>query len=212
MSFDVIPDALGEKRTSYPMTAYVVAGTQAQQAFENKLLILKLMNMPRTKESIKQEQKEKIKAEKDGGDAADDDDDEESSESESESEDEGEAELAAVSIKQRACVNRVRSRVINDRTFTAAWSECGKVFIHDVTECLKKLDGVATADDFSEVTENNKPVYVFTGHLSEGYGIDWSPTVPGNLLTGDCKNRIHLWKRSNDAWNVDQRPFTVILH
>jgi len=29
----------------------------------------------------------------------------------------------------------------------------------------------------------------------------------GNLLTGDCKKNIHLWKPLDGSWVVDQRPF-----
>ena len=31
----------------------------------------------------------------------------------------------------------------------------------------------------------------------------------GNLLTGDCKKNIHLWKlMEGGAWHVDQRPYS----
>lgn len=36
LSFDVIQDNLGSNRDSYPMTAYMVAGTQASSAHLNK--------------------------------------------------------------------------------------------------------------------------------------------------------------------------------
>lgn len=36
LSFDIIPDNLGNDRTQFPMTAYLVAGTQASSAHLNK--------------------------------------------------------------------------------------------------------------------------------------------------------------------------------
>lgn len=45
--------------------------------------------------------------------------------------------------------------------------------------------------------------------MDEGYGMDWSPTQPGHLLTGDCKANIHFWKpREDGTWHVDQRPYS----
>lgn len=32
----------------------------------------------------------------------------------------------------------------------------------------------------------------------------------GNLITGDCKKNIHLWKmEEGGTWNVDQRPYAA---
>lgn len=36
LSFDVVPDQLGAKRDTYPMSCYIVAGTQAAKAHVNK--------------------------------------------------------------------------------------------------------------------------------------------------------------------------------
>lgn len=36
LSFDIIPDQLGAKRETYPMSCYIVAGTQAAKAHVNK--------------------------------------------------------------------------------------------------------------------------------------------------------------------------------
>lgn len=40
--------------------------------------------------------------------------------------------------------------------------------------------------------------------------MNWSPTTPGVLATGDCKRNIHLWKPGDSGtWHVDQRPFSA---
>ncbi|KAJ0499957.1 putative transcription factor WD40-like family [Helianthus annuus] len=55
---------------------------------------------------------------------------------------------------------------------------------------------------------NQPPLVKFTGHKDEGYAIDWSPLVPGRLVSGDCKNCIHLWEPASEStWNVDSKPF-----
>lgn len=36
LSFDIIPDSLGNNREAFPMTSYIVAGTQAAKAHVNK--------------------------------------------------------------------------------------------------------------------------------------------------------------------------------
>lgn len=36
LSFDILPDSLGANRETFPMTSYIVAGTQAAKAHVNK--------------------------------------------------------------------------------------------------------------------------------------------------------------------------------
>ncbi|XP_058740024.1 protein HEAT STRESS TOLERANT DWD 1-like isoform X2 [Vicia villosa] len=46
-------------------------------------------------------------------------------------------------------------------------------------------------------------------HKTEGYAIDWSPLVPGRLISGDCNNSIYLWEPTSAAtWNIDTTAFT----
>jgi len=47
LSFDVLPDDLGEERRSYPHTVYMVAGTQAARAKENEIIMMKLSGLQR---------------------------------------------------------------------------------------------------------------------------------------------------------------------
>ena len=48
LTFGFVHDSLGEQRTQYPMTSYLVAGTQAERAADNHLVCLKLSKMART--------------------------------------------------------------------------------------------------------------------------------------------------------------------
>ena len=43
----------------------------------------------------------------------------------------------------------------------------------------------------------------------EGYGMDWSSTRQGYLLTGDCTRHIHLWTPRESDWLVSQQTFSA---
>lgn len=48
LSFDILRDALGNDRHSYPATAFVATGTQADAATKNELLIMKMSQLHKT--------------------------------------------------------------------------------------------------------------------------------------------------------------------
>ena len=48
LSFDVLRDDLGDGRQRYPATAYIVAGTQADTAKNNEVVVCKLSSLHRT--------------------------------------------------------------------------------------------------------------------------------------------------------------------
>jgi ribosome assembly protein RRB1 len=48
LSFDIIRDSLGDGRTSFPLTCYVMGGTQAQPGRQNFIVLMKLYNLDRT--------------------------------------------------------------------------------------------------------------------------------------------------------------------
>lgn len=49
LSFDVLQDNLGDERQRYPATAYLVAGTQADVAKNNEVVVYKLSSLHRTR-------------------------------------------------------------------------------------------------------------------------------------------------------------------
>lgn len=93
MSFDILRDDMGDKRETFPLTCYLVAGTQAKAPFSNEVIVMKVSNMNRVK----------TKAEKEEDD---DDDDSDSSSDEEDENDKVKLELA--SIKHEGGVNRIR--------------------------------------------------------------------------------------------------------
>ena len=48
LSFDIIPDGLGEERTDFPQTTYLISGTQGSHSFTNRLIVMKMSNMQKT--------------------------------------------------------------------------------------------------------------------------------------------------------------------
>jgi ribosome assembly protein RRB1 len=49
LSFDILADRLGSSRNSFPMTTYLVAGSQADTVDNNSLYVMKLSQLHRTK-------------------------------------------------------------------------------------------------------------------------------------------------------------------
>lgn len=195
LSFDIVKDKLGQ-RSTYPMSTLIVAGTQAAASHINNVIVMKMSNLHRTTKDKKEE-----------------DSDLESDMSEDESDDEQPEEkkpkMSCALINHVGCVNRVRATEINGQSFAGTWSETGKVFIFNITDQLKAVEDPDLLKTYEDTSQSSlaKPIYVFRGHRAEGYGIDWSPTEPGVLATGDCNKDIHIWKPTEDgSWTVNQTP------
>lgn len=194
LSFDIVKDRLGNRGT-YPMSTLIVAGTQAASSHINNVIVMKMSNLHRTSK------------EKEDGDS-----DLESDMSEDEDEEEPEEKKPKMScalINHVGCVNRIRTTEINNQQFVGTWSETGKVFVFNVSEQLCAVEDPDLLKNYEDTSQSAlaKPVYVFRGHRSEGFGIDWSPSEPGVLATGDCNKDVHIWKPTDDgSWTVNQTP------
>ena len=72
----------------------------------------------------------------------------------------------------------------------AAWSEQGTVGIWSLDQCLQKVDqpGGNTEKDQREAAS---PLFNFKGHQTEGFAMNWSPTMPGVLATGTLLCKCH---------------------
>ncbi|XP_011068388.1 PREDICTED: glutamate-rich WD repeat-containing protein 1 isoform X2 [Acromyrmex echinatior] len=193
LSFDVIPDDLGNSRESYPLNMYIVAGTQAARTHVNNLLVMKMSNLRGNKQHS-------------------DDSESESSDSEDE-DDESKPVMSVAPIKHQGCINRVRCTKIGGEILAASWSELGRVNIWNLQEQLNAVENpillTAYRNKCDKASTDIKPLYAFKGHLSEGFGLDWSRLEPGTLASGDCKGNIHIWRVDNSgaSWHVDQRPY-----
>lgn len=189
LSFDVIKDALGEKREDFPLTCYVVCGTQGERGHINHVIVMKMSNLHKTTNTQKSE---------------------ESDEDEEEEEDEDEKpEMETALIKHTGCVNRIRTTTVGDKHLAATWSETGKVYIWDLTRPLNAVNDSSIMAVYTRNEESPPPIFKFAGHQVEGFAVDWSKTSPGRLATGDCNKNIHIWNpQEGAAWHVDQRPYS----
>ncbi|XP_052860050.1 glutamate-rich WD repeat-containing protein 1 [Anopheles cruzii] len=193
LSFDVVHDPLGEDREEFPLTAFLVAGTQAARTHVNSVIVMKMSNLQRTA--------------REKGDDSDD------SGEESDDEDVGTKSslphMDCALIKHAGCVNRLRVTTFNGAQYVASWSEMGKVHIYNINDQLAAVDDQQACRTYQQnkMADKITPVYSFSGHQKEGFALDWCTTTRGMLATGDCRRDIHIW-RPNDkgGWNVDQRP------
>ncbi|BFG39744.1 hypothetical protein CerSpe_260170 [Prunus speciosa] len=202
LSFDIVRDTLGLVRTEFPHTVYFVAGTQAEKAAWNSLGIFKVSN-------ISGKKREPVPAK-----PADDDSnmDSEDSDSDEDSDDEeaggsGAPVLQLRKVAHEGCVNRIRAMTQNPH-ICASWADTGHVQVWDFSSHLNALaESEADVSQGASSVFNQAPLVKF-GHKDEGFALDWSPLVPGRLLSGDCKNYIHLWEpTSGSTWNVDTTPY-----
>ncbi|XP_054849465.1 glutamate-rich WD repeat-containing protein 1 [Eublepharis macularius] len=194
LSFDILHDDFGEDRTSYPLSLLLCAGTQAETANANRLMVMKMHNLHGMKQATKET------SESESSSDSDDDDNEEKK-----------PQLELAMIPHYGGINRVRVTEFGGSQIAAVWSEKGQVNLYDLRSAIVAVsDPQAMAAFLREEQAKIKPIFSFAGHMTEGFAMDWSPKKPGTLLTGDCNKNIHLWTPKEDgSWIVDQRPFTA---
>jgi ribosome assembly protein RRB1 len=196
------------RQTTYPVSVMLVAGTQAHSASQNKIQVLKLSNMHRTR-------KKYVSQDEDEGEDEEDESDDESDDEGAEA-DSGMADgtLANVDIKFDSVVNRVRA-MPQQASIVAVWGESGRVSLLDVAPALDSLNrgslrrmAVSTSIKPTAI----KPFMSFNGHKEEGFALDWSRVCPGRLASGSVNGSIYMWEMSGNAggdgsWSVSPDKF-----
>lgn len=189
LTLDILPDKYGDERRSYPAKMYVATATQASKAKDNEMIIMKLSSLSKTL----------AKAEDDENDSDLDDDDDEQYNPILESE----------TIPLKYTTNRLRVSPWASKTneyLTATMSESGEVYIFDISSQFKAFD----TPGYVIPKQSKRPVHIVKNHGNvEGYGMDWSSTTDGALLTGDVTGRIYYTSRNNSKWVTDRTPYQV---
>ena len=184
LSFDILWDQLGDERCTFPATAYVVTGTQADLAHNNEVMVMKMSQLAKTKND-------------DGNLSDDESDDDEVDE---------DPILEHKSMKHVGGVNRIRAMPQRDQQIAATWADTGKVHLWDLAPHIRALDQPGTVIPESA----KKPIYTVESHgRCEGFAMDWSETVPGRLLTGDLNGKIYMTTLDCGTGSVtpDRVPF-----
>lgn len=181
LSFDIIPDALGNGREEFPLTCYIVSGTERGQP--NYINVMKLHNISKT-------QKEE--------------DEEDSDPEESDDEDE-QPDLNLVTMQHNGGVNRLRVAVLNDKIYTGTWSDKGCIYVYDITQQTAIVDDEEAASQYDSSMKNI--VHTVTHHTTEGFAIDWSQPAKGWLATGDCAGAIFISHPLDAGWTAEKSCF-----
>ncbi|XP_058715650.1 glutamate-rich WD repeat-containing protein 1 isoform X2 [Poecile atricapillus] len=194
LSFDVLRDALGEGREQLPLSVLLCAGTQAETPGRNRVLLMRMQNLHGLRRG------------------KDSDSEEEEEEDEDEEDEEGrEPQLLLLMAPHYGGINRLRVTSLGGSPVAAVWSERGQVEVLELGRALGVLEGPFGEGDSrrgqKSVQQGALPeLATFSGHLDEGFALDWSPQSPGRLLSGDVRGRIHRWEPREAGWAVDQRP------
>lgn len=187
LTLDILPDALGSERRTYPASLYAVTATQAAKAKDNQLIAMKLSSLAKT--LVKDEEEDD-----------DDDDDVE----------DVDPVMISETIPLKTTTNRIRVSPHAAETgeyLTAASHENGEVAIYDLSAQVKAFD----TPGYVIPKNARKPAHTVRVHGNvEGYGLDWSPVLnTGALLSGDCLGRVHLTSRTTSSWVTDKTPFVA---
>ncbi|KJE97885.1 WD repeat protein Rrb1 [Capsaspora owczarzaki ATCC 30864] len=189
LSFDIIEQPIAEGASlKFPLTAYAIAGTQAERQPRdrqdpNKLVLLKMAQLRRT-----------IR----------DDEEEEADIDDADSDTEDDPVLDSRTIPHDGVVNRLRVAPQHNN-IVCTWSSNRKVHIWNVATQLSSFD---SAVDPEALAAPVAPLFTFSRHTDEGYSIDWSPLVAGRMVSGDCDRNIFLWNPlPSGTWKVEDKPF-----
>eukprot|EP00761_Pharyngomonas_kirbyi_P012789 gb/GECH01012816.1/.p1 GENE.gb/GECH01012816.1/~~gb/GECH01012816.1/.p1 ORF type:complete len:616 (+),score=193.80 gb/GECH01012816.1/:1-1848(+) len=186
LSFDVVGDQLGDNRSTYPLTGYITAGTQASEPEENCIYLIKVSQLNKTRYD---------------SDSEGEDDDDNTGFDDN-------PEVDVQKVKQNAPINRIRSMPQHPHVI-ASWSADSNVYVHQLEHQLQALD----RPQISSAGKSVAPLFTMTEHSDEGFAMDWSPlpSHEGSLITGSCDGSIG-WIASNDGAMRCMNPSRPFRH
>ena len=157
----------------YPLTIYVIAGSQAPSKTDNAIYCMKWSSLHKTRYD-------------DDSDVLDEED----------IDNDEDPKLDILSIAHAEPINRIRS--MNGTGVVALWDESGKVSIYDTSRHIQKL--VEYNENEEEIIDDEGPNPTPQGlqppkdplkrnflvnsfqHSSEGYALQWCPTTLGKIF------------------------------
>ncbi|KAI8473011.1 MAG: WD40-repeat-containing domain protein [Monoraphidium minutum] len=177
LSFDILRDGLGGPRAAFPHTVFMAAGTQAAQARQNHIALLKLAALGQGRHGKRDGKRRRGGGSDSGSDSG--------------------SEL----IQQSSGVNRIRAMPQRPGVL-AVWNDNRQVRILDAGGLLAELE----AEEALPVAKPQKvtlnPLASHT-HAMEGFALGWSPAKAGRLASGDCKRHLHVWEPAEGGgWAV----------
>lgn len=178
LSFSFLRDSLGEQRTTFPMTAYAVAGTQAERSDQNQLVCAKFSQLAKTRH-----------------------DEDSDSDDDSEDGDDDDPLVESQLVSHPGTVNRL-CLMPQRPTMCATWADTGKVHIFDLSAPFANLHAPGSA-----AAAPRGPVFSFGGHAEEGYALGFSAAKAGLLASGDNASRVHVWQPTEGGWAVDSEAY-----
>ncbi|VDM34279.1 unnamed protein product [Hydatigera taeniaeformis] len=199
LSFEPLLDCMGDSRVveingTDPLTIYIAAGTQTQEAKDNSIVVMRLSNMRpmTTKETT------------------DESDSDSSSDDEISNDLDSLPEVESAKIRHpHGTINRLRAHKFQESYFAATWSESAEVNVWDLRRPLLAVNDSAVMAEYSRNHESPAPLFTFKGHKVEGYGLSWSScsTPFCNLATGDNDGAIFIWQAGPSGWTVSSKPY-----
>lgn len=66
-----------------------------------------------------------------------------------------------------------------EQSLAAVWSDKGQVEVFDLKIQLEAVHCSAAMAAFIAKQKEATALFSFSGHMIEGFALDWSPTVPG---------------------------------
>jgi ribosome assembly protein RRB1 len=181
---------------------------QADQPANNAVAVVRLANItgqrrkPKTPSAMEEDESESE------SESESDEEEDESMETESNHVSQSKHPVLQVRfVAHQGCVNRVRA-MMQQPHIVATWGDSGYVQVWDMAAHIRSMSGGIPDGPGLRTTVRQAPLQIFTGHKDEGFALDWSPITAGRLLSGDCRNAIHLWEPTTGGkWIVDKKPF-----
>lgn len=66
-----------------------------------------------------------------------------------------------------------------EQSLAAVWSAKGQVEIFDLQPQLEAVHSSAAMATFIKQQKEATALFSFSGHMTEGFALDWSPLAPG---------------------------------